>query len=430
MTLRNAVRRLVGALVPMGAVVALAFSGTAFAAPTAPIRIGFSMPLTGPYAVSGKQALIAMKLWEHDINAKGGLLHRPVRLVYYDDQSNPANVPGIYTKLLDIDHVNLVVSPYGTVLTAAAMPVVISHDMVMTSLVSLNVNSRFHYPRYFSPTALGRDPIRDFSKGFFDAVMKQTPKPKTIAFISADQEFAAQNIAGALQNAKAAGLKTVFNETYPPGTVDFSSIIHAAQATNPDIVYCASYPPGSVGLVRAAREAGFTPKAFGGAMVGLQITNIQMQLGSLLNGITAFAAWEPLKTMMFPGIANMLKRYQAEAKGQGVDPLGYFLAPAAYAYVQVLGEAVEGAGSLNQAKIAAYMHSHTFSTVDGKFTFGKNGDAIEDRLLQVQYHGISGHGMAQFESPKHITIVAPADLRTGNVIYPYAKALAVATSRK
>ena len=406
-----------------------AFPLVAFAAP-APITIGFSMPLTGPFAVSGKQALIAMKLWEHDINAKGGLLHRPVKFVYYDDQSNPANVPGIYTKLLDIDKVDLVVSPYGTVLTAAAMPVVISHNMVMTSLVSLNVNSRFHYPRYFSATALGPDPITDFSKGFFDAVMQQTPKPKTIAFIGADQEFAAQNLAGAKKNAKKAGLKVVFDQTYPPSTVDFSPIIRAAQATSPDVVFAASYPPDTVGLVHAMHEVGFTPKAFGGSMVGLQITNIQMALGPMMNGITAFAAWEPQKTMMFPGVMNMLKRYKVAAEGQGVDPLGYFLAPAAYAYVQLLGEAVDGAGTLDQAKLAAYMHSHSFETVDGKFTFNKVGDPIQNRMLQVQYHGIVGHGMAQFEDPNHVTIVAPADLKTGTMIYPYSKALDVTTSKK
>ncbi len=400
------------------------------AAAAAPIKIGFAMSLTGPYAVSGKQALIAMKLWQDDVNAKGGLLQRPVQLVYFDDQSNPANVPGIYTKLLDIDKVDLVVSPYGTVMTAPAMPIVIAHDMVMTSLVALNVNARFHYPRYFAPAALGRDPVTNFSKGFFDAAMQQTPKPETVAFVSADQEFSAQNIAGARKNAKADGLKIVYDQTYPPSTVDFSPIVRAAEAAKPDIFFAASYPPDSLGLVRAAREAGFTPKIFGGSMVGLQITNIQMQLGPLLNGIVAFAAWEPLKPMMYPGVEDMLKRYQAQAAGQGVDPLGYFLAPAAYAYVQILGDAVDAVGSLDQGKIADYMHHHAFSTVDGKFTFNADGDTIENRLLQVQYHGITGNGLDQFKDPSHVTIVSPQDLVTGKMVYPYAKALSVATSRR
>jgi branched-chain amino acid transport system substrate-binding protein len=400
----------------------LALIGGAASRAAEPIRIGFSMSLTGPYAVSGKQALIAMKLWESDINAKGGLLHRPVELKYYDDQSNQANVPGIYTKLLDIDHVDLIVGPYGTVMTAPALPVAMAHHMVVVSFVALNVNLRFHYDRYFSPTPLGANPIKDFSAGFFHAAMEAKPKPKTLAIVAADQEFATQNTAGARENAKEAGLRIVYDQKYPPTTTDFAPIIQAVRAANPDIVYAASYPPDSVGLVRAINEANYRPEVFGGAMVGLTATPLEMQLGPQLNGIVTFAAWEPLKTMMYPGVQHMLERYAQQAKAEGADPLGYAFAPAAYAYIQVLGEAVEGAGTLDQGKIAQYMHTHSFDTIDGKYSFDHDGNAKEDRLLQVQFHGITGHGLDQFSGPEHYTILWPTELRTGSLIYPYAKA--------
>src|SRR6476661_11026168 len=90
-----------------------------------PIKIGFSMALTGPLAANGKQALLGAKIWEEETNKKGGLLGRQVKIVYYDDQSNPSTVPGIYTKLLDVDKVDLVVGPYATAMIAPAMPVVI-----------------------------------------------------------------------------------------------------------------------------------------------------------------------------------------------------------------------------------------------------------------------------------------------------------------
>src|SRR5262249_25641977 len=102
---------------------ALPFAGPAAA--QEPIKIGFSMALTGPLAANGKQALLGMQIWEEEINAKGGLLGRPVKLVYYDDQSQAAPVPGIYTKLLDVDKVNLIIGPYATVPAAAAMPVAV-----------------------------------------------------------------------------------------------------------------------------------------------------------------------------------------------------------------------------------------------------------------------------------------------------------------
>ena len=113
------------------------------------------MALTGGLAPNGKAALLAMQIWEQDINAHGGLLGRPVKLVYYDDQSNPSTVPGIYTKLLDVDHVDLVVSGYATNMIAPAMPVIMQHNRTFLSLFGLAANSEFHYPNYFSFTPTG-----------------------------------------------------------------------------------------------------------------------------------------------------------------------------------------------------------------------------------------------------------------------------------
>src|SRR5260370_41776064 len=114
-----------------------------------PIKVGFGMALTGGLAGNGKAALIAIQIWAEEVNAKGGLLGRPVQLVYYDDQTNPATVPGIYTKLLDIDKVDLVISGYGTNLEAPAMPIIMQHGMTMMGLFGLAVSDQFHYDRFF-----------------------------------------------------------------------------------------------------------------------------------------------------------------------------------------------------------------------------------------------------------------------------------------
>src|SRR5216110_3137000 len=197
-------RNLAGALAVAAATAMLA---GAPAKAADPITIGFGMALTGPLAANGKMSLVAMKIWEEDVNAKGGLLGRPVKLIYYDDQSNPATVPGIFTKLLDVDKVDLVVGDYGTNLLAPAMPVVIQHKMTFFSLFGLDVNREFQYPRYFSmvPTG-GADPPVSFSKGFFEVAAAQNPKPKTLAIIAGDAEFPRNAAEGARKNAKAAGL--------------------------------------------------------------------------------------------------------------------------------------------------------------------------------------------------------------------------------
>mgnify|MGYP001557378282 CR=1 FL=1 len=387
-----------------------------------PIKIGFAMSLTGGLAVNGKAALVAMQIWRDDQNAKGGLLGRQVEFVYYDDQSNPSNVPGIYTKLLDVDKVDLVVGPYATAEIAPAMPVVMQHKMAFLGLMGLAVNSEFHYPRYFAMIPSGPNPKSSFTKGLFDIAMKQTPKPKTIAIVAADQEFAIHASDGARQNAKAAGLKVVYDKTYPPSTTDYTPIVRAINATNPDILIICSYPPDSVGMTRALNEVGTKAKLIGGAMVGLQATAIKMQLGPLLNGIITYDFWQPAKTMDFPGVGAVLKKYQAKAKSAGVDPLGYYMAPASYAYLQILADAVEATKGLDQEKLAEYMHKTTFHTVFGDIKFGEDGEWAKARMLMVQFQGINGNDIGQFEDPKKTVILDPAPFKSGDIIYPYASA--------
>src|SRR5690242_1287205 len=146
---RSSTRRGCRRLAPIAAVLSMLvlaapvlFTRAAFAqtAPSGdPITIGFSMPLTGGLAVNGTSGLLAMQIWAEDQNQKGGLLGRPVKLVYYDDQTNPSLVPGIYTKLLDVDKVDLVVSAYGTNVTAPALPVIIQHNKTFMGLFAMDV---------------------------------------------------------------------------------------------------------------------------------------------------------------------------------------------------------------------------------------------------------------------------------------------------
>src|SRR6516225_1177814 len=153
-----------------------------------PIKIGASIALTGPLASGGKVMLIALKIWEEDVNARGGLLGRPVQLVYYDDQSNGSLVPGIYAKLLDVDKVDLVISSYGTNVAAPAMPIVMQKNKLFVSMFSLGLNTEFKYPRYFSMHPAGANPKLDYSEGFFRIIAQQVPQPQTLALLTAEGE--------------------------------------------------------------------------------------------------------------------------------------------------------------------------------------------------------------------------------------------------
>ena len=384
-----------------------------------PIKIGFSMEETGGLAANGKAALLAMQIWAEDVNAKGGLLGRPVQLVHYDDQSNPANVPGIYTKLLDVDKVDLVVSSYATVLVAPAMPVVMQHNMLFPALLGLAVNSEFHYPKYFAMIPTGQNPKASFSQGFFNIAMAQNPKPKTIAIASADIEFAHNAADGARGTAKADGLQIVYDKTYPGNITDCSPVVRAVQAANPDIFEINSYVTDSSCMVRAVKEVGYKPKMIGGGMVGPQATAIKQQLGPALNGFIAYDVWQPAQTMLVPGVEEILKKYQTRAKEAGTDPLGYYMVPISYAYLQLVQQAVEATKSLDQDKLADYFRSNTFHTVFGDIKFGKDGEWEKGRMLMVQFQGITGNDVDQFKDPAHTVILDPPALKSGNVAYPF-----------
>ncbi|MGE0037538.1 MAG: amino acid ABC transporter substrate-binding protein [Xanthobacteraceae bacterium] len=387
-----------------------------------PIKVGFSMALTGAVAPNGKQNLLALEIWRDDVNAKGGLLGRPVELVYYDDQSNPNLVPGIYTKLISVDKVDLLLGPYATNMVAPAMPVLMQNNKMTISLLGINVNRQFNYPRYFSMVPGGDEGTLAFSRGWFELAAAQKPKPSTVAIVSADAEFGKTACDGARESAKKNGFKVVYDKSYPPGNADMVPIVRAIQATNADLVFACAYPPDTVGIVRAANEIGLTPKMFGGAMIGLLATPIKMQLGPLVNGLTIMESFIPAPTLDFPGLKAMLAKYQAKAPELKIDPLGYGFTPFAYAAGQVLAQAVEATKSLDHTKLAEYIHANKFNTVAGEISYGKDGEWAKSRQFFTQFQGVAGNDLNQFRDTKHQVIVWPAEYKTGNLIYPYQDA--------
>jgi len=408
-----------------GAAVALVacttFMISAHAQTKEPIKIGFSMAQTGPLGPNGQQALLGMKIWEEETNAKGGLLGRPVKLVYYDDQSNPSTVPGIYTKLLDVDKVDLVVGGYATNMVAPAMPVVMQKKKTFISLFALDVNASFKYPKYFSVLPTGPKTKPSFTEGFYQVAVQQNPKPTTVALTYEDAEFSQNACEGARENAKTFGVKIVYDKSFPFNAPDLSPVVRALQATNADLVVVCSYPLSSVNMVQAVKEANYKPKMIGGAMVGLQATVFKNKLGPKLNGFVNYETWVPTEKMMAPAAA-FFQKYQALAPAAKVDPLGYYLGGWGYAYINMLGEAIAATKSVNDDKIADWLRKTPHKTIMGNWSYGPGGEWTKSGMMQVQYHDIKeGAGLETWKGMSYQTVLTPADLSTGKVIYPYEK---------
>jgi branched-chain amino acid transport system substrate-binding protein len=377
-----------------------------------PIKIGFSAQLTGALASSGKANLLAQQIWMEEINAKGGLLGRPVQLVYYDDQTSPSTVPGIYTKLLDIDKVDLLMGAASNIVVAA-MPIIIQRNKLVMALVALGVNDNFRYPRYFQTAPWGSDARSAMSHGFFEVARLMTPQPKSVALIGLDAEAAANVLEGARAHAKDEGLRIVYDRSYPPNTTDFGPTVRAIAAANPDLVFIASYPIDSIGMVRAAHELNLKTTMFGGAMVGLQYASIRVQLGEYLNGVVNYELWSPGAKMKFPGIEEFLKKYQERAGAEGADRLGYYQPPFAYAAMQVLEQAIKVTASLDDAKLADYIHGNTFHTIVGDIAFDARGEWAKSRVLTVQFQNIKGSGLEQYQKEGTQVILYPPEYKDG-----------------
>jgi len=394
----------------------LLFSALALAQ-QGPIKVGMSMPQTGTLGAGGKAALVALNMWVEDVNARGGLLGRKVELIAYDDQTNPALTPAIYTKLLDIDKVDLLIAPYGTVPTAPIMPLVKQRDLLLMGNFSFQVNRTVKHDKWFN-----NSPWNDASS-WSDGFIKNGQKlgAKSIAFLAADQEFA-QNLAnGARELAKKAGLKTVYDQNYPPATVDFSTMIRGIRAAKPDMVFVMSYPNDSVAIVRAVNEIGVgeSVKMFGGGMVGLQFTPIMASLGSMLNGIVNYNSYVP--GMKYPGIEEFLSRYAKKAVAAKVDPLGFYLPPFNYAIGQMYEQAIKATKSLNHKVLADYLHKNEMKTIVGPIRYGPDGEWKNARVVQAQFRGIVDKDVDQFRKPGKQVVLYPDQYKTGNVMAPFEK---------
>jgi branched-chain amino acid transport system substrate-binding protein len=401
-----------------GAIAAAVFGFAANAiAEDGPIKIGMSMAQTGGLAAAGKSSLLGIQIWRDDINARGGLLGRKVELVVYDDKSSAAETPAIYAKLLDVDKVDILFAPYATVPTAPLLPLVKQRGLLLMGNFSFQVNSKVHHDMWFNNAPWG--PPDAQATEYLDIGKKAGGK--TIALLTSDQEFA-QNLAGtAREVAKKMGLNIVYDQSYPPTTSEFSSIVRALKEAKPDIVYIASYPPDSAGILRAVNEIGIgdNVKLFGGGMVGLQNAAVMEGMGSLLNGVVNYNTWLPEKSMYFEGTKAYFDTYAKRAVEAKVDPLGFYISPYGYAMGQLLEQAVNATKSLDQKGIAKYLHEHELKTIVGPIAFDADGEWKVGGTLMSQFRNVADKNIDQFRQPGKQVILAPDRLKSGDLATPF-----------
>lgn len=382
-------RRDLGRMVGLGAAASLAstlpgLATTADAA--APIKIGLSITQTGPYSPPAVFELQGYQLALEEINKAGGLLGRPLHLVSYDDQGNPATAVQLYRKLLTDDRVDLLVSPYETDLTSAIAPIVNRAKRVMPCLAA-NVGAfegKFPYLlQAMTQTNRYMQPVIDLAakKGY-----------KTIALLVQDTQFPQELAKGVRMQAQQHGMKVVFDESYAPTTTDFSALVLKAGTKHPDMIVGATYLADSEGIVRAAKAQNVNAKMFAFS-IGPVEPEFQKSLGDAANGVFGTTLWFPsLKTK---GNKEFVDAFQAK-----FHRTPDYHAAVAYAALKVLAGAVKKVGHLDQTKIRDEMLHTPVHTVAGLFKLNKTG-------VQVGY----GSYALQWQNGKQ-QLVWPADAQT------------------
>jgi len=385
-----------------------------------PIRIGASASLTGPLS-STKNSVVGYEIWRDDINAAGGLLGRQVELVIYDDQSLPANVPGIYSKLVDVDQVDFLLSPYGANLTAPVMPFAKQRDRFIIGILTLAANDKIKHDKFFQAAPWGPNGAEDYARGYFD--LAKAEGIEKMAILAADTEFSKTAAAGGRRVCEQFGMQVVDYQIYPPTNRDFTAILRNIRVSGAEAVFVCSYPADSTGIVRGVEEVGIGDQVrlFGGSMVGPQYASLLENLGAALNGIVNFHLYVPEPTLKFEGIENFLTRYAPIAKQRQIDPLGFYIPPFCYATGQMISTAVKATGTIDQAKVAQWLHANAVDTVVGKISFNELGDWTQRRVLMCQFQNVQGNDLEQFRQAGKQVVVDPPAYKSGNLI-PFAQA--------
>jgi len=351
---------------------AAAWSPALLAADKGPLLLGISVSLSGPYAAGGRYSLEGTQLWVDQVNGRGGLLGRPVKLVYYDDKSDPNTGVQLYEKLITADKVDLIVGPYSSAVTSAVSTVAEKHKMAMLGpeCADVKVYSRGYRYNFQSQAQAGR-----YMTGAL--VLAQSRGYRTLAMLAEDTAMPKAVSAEVTTQAAQYGLTVVLNETYPKGSTDFSALLTKLKVLKPDILFANSFLPDAQGILRQARELGVDAKLYAVAIGGAEPEF--GNLGSTAEYVFAATPWGP--SMRTRNNAEFVKAYAARF-GRAPD----YHSASNYAAMEVLEAAVKQAGRIDQDAIAASLSKLELDTVYGRYKVDARGiqTGFTSALLQWQ----------------------------------------------
>ncbi len=339
-----------------------------------PIKIGFTVSRSGKYREPSAMINTAFKIWEQDINQRGGLLGRPVQLIIYDDQSKTELVRQLYEKLIVRDKVDLVFSPYSTSLTLVASEVTERHKLVMLACGASGEENWSRGHRYLFGIYA---PARRYFIGFLDLMARHGLTK--VAVLYENSSFNRSAAAGARDWAARFGLTVTLSRGYQNGEAELPGIISELVRQNPDGLILSAYTDDGYVLIRQLQKAGYRPPALAIALAPTY-PQFARRAGSMAEGVFAPSQWEPSARMPFPGTKEFIDKFTTIS---GHAP--QYHATAAFAAAEIMAKAVTSVGSLNQEKIRDFIRGLDTVTVIGRFKVDHTGLQIGHNPLIIQW---------------------------------------------
>jgi branched-chain amino acid transport system substrate-binding protein len=367
-----------------------------------PIRIGASLPLTGDFAEPGEAARKGYEVWMEEINKAGGLLGRPVEMVIKDDQSDQNLVVTDYNALIEQDRVDLLLGTFSSLLNIPASAVAERAQMVYVEPAGGSpdmFNRGFEY-LFFAQQATAPHQADLFVE--WVTSLPEAERPKTAAYVAADDPFGAPVAEGIQEKLEAAGIETLYSEIYPPETVNFDAIASAIGSRRPDLLAQGSAGlQDGVNLITALSAAGFSPKQFFQASTPSFADQYSDAIG-IDNTEGIFFAVSYHVDAETPGNAEFLEAYRAKFDEDPAED-----AADAYAAAQVLQAAVEAVGSIeDQAALKDWLHENSVETILGELSWDETG-APEQAFLLAQWQNGNEEIVLPEEVATSDTIVNP-----------------------
>lgn len=359
-----------------------------------PVKIGVTLGLTGKYAEMSDMQMKGFRLWEKDVNSRGGILGRQVRIIIYDDKSNPSTAMSLYEHIISADKADFVFGPYSSEITEAILPVTEKHAYPV--LISGASADRLWQKGYTNAFGM-YTPASKYTTGFFEMLVMNGLKD--VAIIHADDSFSTNVAEGAKKWAERFGLKVVLYEGVKKGSPNLEDAAKKTKASAAHIVIVCGHFDEAVNMRLALKRIGWHPKAYF-ASVGPVMQAFHDRLKSDAEYVFSSSQWEHhgglLPHSCHEFYHSYIRTYKAEPS---------YHAATAYAAGQILESAVKKAGSLDKNKIRNILSAMDAVTIIGRYGVDRTGMQIKHFNLIIQWQ----------KGKKEL--VWPEELRTAKPIF-------------